>query len=1194
MFSAQIPIWIFIQCLLGGKMEFKRRVLTLAMLVALAGCIEATSDDEAEEGGANSDGADRISFTGLVADGYLDGATVCLDLDENKECDPGEPTATSGAGGEFVITDATQAQRDDYPLLVVIEEGVTVDEDTVDDSNPDGVPYDQPLTLSAPAGFTFISPLSTMVQSEIEGGKSLALAEDSVQEQLGTEIDLNDDYVAKQSDASLTVEQRAEYEQLHQVAQVTAQVISDNLENLAAAAEEDDISLDDLISLIVNEVFQALDEITEEVEVIANDDSQTFDADAVAEQVDDEVVMIEEDTLEEQVDLNNASQDAVATSLADVVNGDGVNWFWSGREDGNNYLEYGAFGFEIKEGVEEFYDTEYEWNGSAFVEKISDGDAGYVLDHTDGWIAVSNVDALDSVTTNEDGSINLIQAAGHITQTFSGIETDLENQNVQTVLLSVDDGDGLWANYLPSGLVFPPGAKGYELIDMTEEEPYLFEDWSDCEEENKVGGLCAYSFVQDGPGETYGAVSSLDDIKVATAATVVGSAATDIPGIKAVEVAYGNDGSKVWAEIVEGGVVNYYLVGNQHDSISLLGSATWQELTIGTDVIYEIEPISILRNFDSEIEGNETLVLSVISGFVRTAHHEVSGGESGGIGVLNKLASEFVVSNFNTDNIPLSASAPCEISNSSWDGATETIAASWATPEQYELAIANCLVELGSSEIAYEVNDLKDVVATSLVFDGTSTTFLANGKGLFTPSGTWFDWQINDAHRLEMSYLKPDGHTDVITTAKLVQDLSQGYVQSKSFLQNTNVTTNIGNLGLIGVNAFEVASLDQANLPAPSAEFTNTEFAGVYTLSGGDEGDTIAQLYADGTGSIHFPPSAEDLAEDSNHTGFDDDLAWIMDDLGRLVMSTFSVSEQEFFGVDRYTLISGNQSSGMVMLEIINDETNGVYQSIGEFNWEKSSDEITPVVESIDGMWGIYDLDQTAEPQGCFNFVSGVLTVSDKRLDGTFAQEILPYIQGASGVNLNLIGLDWVASNGEFISTPEPDETITLKPNANCLTEVIVDIDTIEFDELCFTGNTQWDGTNETIATSWNTLTQFNDAVAACLTEAGMSEAIITEADVAGMMRESLLFDSEIHVNAGNTGTVTGAVNVNFEWTIVDGRFVMTYDDPDSDAVITQTVVNIVSDTSLNYAESKVFKEYSTVPGLGVIYSNHYRVAFPN
>ena len=43
------------------------------------------------------------TLAGKVADGYLIGAKVCLDKNQNDQCDEGEPHAFSTSGGNFEL-----------------------------------------------------------------------------------------------------------------------------------------------------------------------------------------------------------------------------------------------------------------------------------------------------------------------------------------------------------------------------------------------------------------------------------------------------------------------------------------------------------------------------------------------------------------------------------------------------------------------------------------------------------------------------------------------------------------------------------------------------------------------------------------------------------------------------------------------------------------------------------------------------------------------------------------------------------------------------------------------------------------------------------------------------------------------------------------------------------------------------------
>ncbi len=142
------------------------------LLTALVGC-----------GGGGGDAATPISepatasVSGVVADGYLVGATVFSDRNGNRAWDAGEPKTTTAAGGRYTLTGE---EIDLYPLVVLVEAGVTIDEDRPE------LPVDKSYTLLAPVGQSaFISPLTTLVQGQIEKGKTVSDAETFIKTALG-------------------------------------------------------------------------------------------------------------------------------------------------------------------------------------------------------------------------------------------------------------------------------------------------------------------------------------------------------------------------------------------------------------------------------------------------------------------------------------------------------------------------------------------------------------------------------------------------------------------------------------------------------------------------------------------------------------------------------------------------------------------------------------------------------------------------------------------------------------------------------------------------------------------------------------------------------------------------------------------------------------------------------------------------
>lgn len=109
------------------------------------------------------------SLSGVVADGYLTGAKVCLDINENSACDADEPSATTGAGGAYTILGIATADKDAYPIVAEVPATAT-------DSDYAGTTVGKAFVLTTPKGNTTVTPLSSLVHQELQATPALSAA----------------------------------------------------------------------------------------------------------------------------------------------------------------------------------------------------------------------------------------------------------------------------------------------------------------------------------------------------------------------------------------------------------------------------------------------------------------------------------------------------------------------------------------------------------------------------------------------------------------------------------------------------------------------------------------------------------------------------------------------------------------------------------------------------------------------------------------------------------------------------------------------------------------------------------------------------------------------------------------------------------------------------------------------------------
>ena len=233
-------------------MSNKKLIIATSVALAMAGC-----------GGG---GDDTTSVSGTLVDGYLAGAKVCVDSNANGKCDAGEPSATSAASGAFTIAGVSKTDATAAPLVAEVPSSA-IDSDTA-------AAVGAGFVLSAPAGKTVISPLTTLVQQAIQKapGKTAAAAATEIQAAVSSlaATDLFADYVAKKDTNA------------QQAAKVIANSLKANYDPVKGYASGKDKDLAIVLGEVAKSALQSQGPTPDATKPVGVEDANTLRASLVA------------------------------------------------------------------------------------------------------------------------------------------------------------------------------------------------------------------------------------------------------------------------------------------------------------------------------------------------------------------------------------------------------------------------------------------------------------------------------------------------------------------------------------------------------------------------------------------------------------------------------------------------------------------------------------------------------------------------------------------------------------------------------------------------------------------------------------------------------------------------------------------------------------------------------------------------
>jgi len=624
----------------------------LFSLPVLAATLAACSDS-----GSSSGGSATTSFSGKVADGYLAGARVCLDLNDNQGCDDGEPFTLSGNGGTFTIDDATEAQLASAAIVVEIIVGETEDED-----NP-GVAIQKTYTLTAPAGYGFVSPLTTMVHNEAkEKGLTAAEAKAAVQVKLGTDLDLEDDYVAGKGDGGNNAE---EFGRLHKVAQVTRAVMQENIETVNQVLTNTEADFEDILSLIVSKVLSALEEINTAV----NNAGSNFDPDTIAGSGQLPNAGINPATVKDDLEEREAAREASTVSIADVLRGgDSLTFF-----DSDSYEGEGSSYFYGEVALQQGSTTAvtvthhmYNAQSDTWDTRPAFGDYQECIRSGGSWQCFAEGNETISIS----GSSVLVRPGGIASaqETITGASINLSGKRIKTYA-----GESDFEDVLDPTASFSDGATAFRLTFTRASDVYSVwkdnvESTAQCwEGEGSTSGAwsptdvwCNNVFLRTGDGN-----NNTDGNAATTLQSLVSSAAASSPDdpadIKGTDI-YTEDGNWM-VEFVSGGVANYYHYSYDDQRMEGPVRGSWRQTTVDGAVmmIFTLPEIVVAKG---DLDDDERIrFFTVTDGYVRQGDVRPAGPGNDDEWVFNGVARADILAAFDPDlstDLPVCSSGDTE------------------------------------------------------------------------------------------------------------------------------------------------------------------------------------------------------------------------------------------------------------------------------------------------------------------------------------------------------------------------------------------------------------------------------------------------------------------------------------------------------------------------------------------------------
>lgn len=173
-----------------------RAALVITILISLSACgggssaggssassLSFSSSSSSSQISSSSSATSTYTVSGIATDGYIEGAQVCMDLNDNGLCDVAEPTAITSTKGEYQLT-ADKAEEGKHQVLLIAIAGQAADADIPN------AKLVKSVVMATPKEYpSILSPLTTAV---VATGNSKSLSTDLAAATIFSTLGIND------------------------------------------------------------------------------------------------------------------------------------------------------------------------------------------------------------------------------------------------------------------------------------------------------------------------------------------------------------------------------------------------------------------------------------------------------------------------------------------------------------------------------------------------------------------------------------------------------------------------------------------------------------------------------------------------------------------------------------------------------------------------------------------------------------------------------------------------------------------------------------------------------------------------------------------------------------------------------------------------------------------------------------------